>query len=315
MFNYSTLQYKLRYSYARVIPALYKAGFHFKAKKISECGHYKELAVCKECGETYLNGFNTCKDRFCPVCEKKRSYLWLAKLAPIIQEYISNKKYVNMVTLTIKNGTNLAEQLRIINQCWRVLVHDDKILRKEFKERFVGGFKALEVKRGKLAHLWHCHYHLLVIKDKYSKDFTWIKQAWQKAYKLVTGEDISLQVRVDAIKNTGKEEIGQILEVAKYVTKFDWDFTEDVEELVLNLHGVRVTSTWGILKKSLTEQSIECDMNLKLTDVIKLVCKNCGNDTFEYLENVTGTDLQISDYVDDELTKLERQKNKELEDL
>ena len=303
MFNWSTLQYKMKYSFNKVVPALYQAGFESKAKKISECGHFKELAICNNCGETYLNGFNTCKDRFCPVCEKKRSYLWLAKLAPIVKEYLSDKKIINMLTLTIVDELNLKDALSILSKTWRVMVHDDKSLAKNFKTRFIGGFRALEVKRGKYCGLWHAHYHCLVIKDIYSKDFEFIKTSWQKAYRIVTGKNVSLEVRIDDIRKNYKQDIGIILEVAKYVTKFDWSFNDDVKELVESLIGVRTTSTWGCLRKKLTEQNIENDMDKTLNQVVDLVCKSCGNDTFDILEGLTGNNYMVSDYMENELSK------------
>lgn len=300
MLNWSVLQRKLKYSYNKVLPALYRNGYYSKAKKIASCGHYKELAVCKSCGETYLNGFNSCKDRFCPICEKKRSYLWLAKLSPIIDEYLKNGYIVNMFTVTIAGETDLKKQLSLLTNCWRVMVHEDKTLRKQFKERFLGGFRALEVKRGAIEGLWHCHYHGLFIKNNRCKDFEWLKTAWEKSYRLLTGKDISLQVRVDVIHKNHKGYIGAILEVAKYVTKFDWKLDDDVHELITSLAGVRTTSTWGILRTRLSEQSIEKDMDLSLQDAVNLVCKTCGNDSFNILECITGNNLSVSDYMEEE---------------
>ena len=296
MFNWSVLQRKMRYAYNKVLPALHNTGYISKANKIADCGHYKELAVCQDCGETYLNGFNSCKDRFCPICEKKRSYLWLAKLSPILERYLKEKKKVNMLTLTIVDEPNLKSMLEILTKCWRILIHEDKTIRKEFNKRFIGGFRALEVKRGKNSGLWHCHYHCLVIKDCFSEDFEWLKTSWQKAYKLVTGKDVSLELRIESIKKNAKGYLGGILEVAKYVTKFDWSLENDVKELITSLANVRTTSTWGCLRKDLTEKSIEEDMDLTLDETIKLVCRSCGNSSFDILEGMTGNNYSVSDY-------------------
>ena len=307
MLNWSVLQHKLRYSFNKVLPALYRNGYESKAKKIATCGHYKDLARCSTCGEIYLNGFNSCKDRFCPICEKKRSYLWLAKLSPIIDEYLKLGYVVNMFTLTIEGNQDLKKQLNILSQCWRVMTHEDKTIRKQFKQRFLGGFRALEVKRGSNKGLWHCHYHGLIIKDNRCKDFEWLKSSWEKAYRVVTDRNISLQVRVDAIHKNHKGYIGAILEVAKYVTKFDWSFNDDVKELITSLAGVRTTSTWGILRNRLSEKSIEDDMDLTLDETVKLVCKTCGNDVFDVIEGVTGNNVNVSDYLEDNYDYNEQQ--------
>ena len=136
----------------------------------------------------------------------------------------------------------------------------------------------------------------MFIKDNRLKDFDWLKNAWQKSYKLITGKDVSLQVRVDVIHKNHKGYIGSILEVAKYVTKFDWRLDDDVKELVSSLAGIRSTSTWGILRNRLTEQSVEKDMDITLDQAVNLVCKSCGNDSFDVLEGITGNNISVSDY-------------------
>ena len=297
MINYSVLKEKKKYAFEYVIPALMEQGFEKKAKNISLCGHWLEIAHCNSCGTNYLSGFNSCKERFCPICELKRSRLWFTKLVPVVEELLEYKYYLNMLTLTIPDTDTLSEGIDLLFRTWRYMVGKNKEISKEFKKRFIGGIKCLEIKKGENSGKWHCHFHCIVAKSYPSRDFEFILKAWSKAYQVVSKTKVECNIDIRAFKYKQREDlIKNVLECCKYVSKFEWHIDKDVAELLESMKDVRSVSSWGIIKSMIQEDSVEYDMNKSLADVDELVCDICGNDNFEFLEGPTVQKMHIRDF-------------------
>lgn len=277
------------YSRSVVIPALFNAGLDKKALLLSQCGHFKDIAVCQECGDREFYGFCCCRDRFCPICEKKRSLLWFAKLVPVTQDLLSEGKILNMMTLTIPDQQDLKNVLKCLLGTWRNFTHQNLKQSKEFKRRFIGGIRFLEVKRGKNSKLWHPHFHLIVVKDSKERDFEWLVESWSKSYSLFVKQKVQCNVDIRPFKFTKKDELlKSVLEVCKYVSKFDWsnENVNDIAEFVDCLANVRSVSSWGIFREKL-KGDVEEEMNMPLLDLKQLICKTCGSKNWDVLEGVT----------------------------
>lgn len=275
MLKYSQLKSLKKFSLQTVIPALEKAGYSKKATMLYYCGTQKHLALCQGCHSVYFNGANTCKDRFCPICNKKRSLLYLAKIYPILADLLDKGYYINIVNYTIKDTENLKQGIDILQRSFRMLTHEDKVYRKKYKESFVGGIKSLEIKTGKNSGLWHPHFHSIVVKKKNTKDFDWLKEAWETCTSKVAGTNEKIgSVWLKGFSSKNKTKLlKSVLETLKYITKFDWDVTEKVSELVETLSGVRTINTYGILRGL---QPAEKDLDKSIEDITNIVCKICG---------------------------------------
>lgn len=310
MINYSVLKEKRKYAFNYVIPALIEQDYIKKAENISKCGHWKEVAHCVDCGTNYLSGFNSCKERFCPICELKRSRLWFIKMVPVVEELLDLKFYLNMITLTIPDTDSLKEGINLLFDTWRYMIHDDKFYSKEFKKRFVGGIRCLEIKKGKNSNKWHCHFHCIVAKSIPSRDFEFLVNAWTKAYQVVskTKQEV-LNVDIRAFKYKQREDLlKNVLECCKYVSKFEWHIDNDVKELLQAMVGVRSVSTWGVIKAMIKEDSVEYEMNKSLAHVDKLVCDVCGSKHFDFLEGRHVQHLKLRDFQKEQVIRWKSQK-------
>ena len=304
MVNYFQLKEKQRYAFNYVIPALVRQNFLKKASNIASCGHWKEIAHCQNCGTNYLSGFNTCKERFCPVCELKRSRLWFAKLVPIVEDLLSQGFYLNMLTLTIPDMPSLKDNLDCLMRTWRYMVGKSKGISSEFKKRFLGGIRCLEVKKGENSKLWHCHFHCIVIKSVPSRDFEFILQAWSRAYQVVTGTKINCNIDIRAFKFKSKEELlKNVLECCKYVSKFEWHIDDSVKELIEAMKGIRSVSSWGFMKAQLKEDSVEHDMDKTLAEVQDLFCEVCGSKNFDFLDGPHIQKMIIKDFEKEQIIR------------
>ena len=300
---------KAKFNEKYVIPAFEKIHDQKRADKINGCGLYKHFAMCDDCLSIHYNGAFVCKDRFCAVCQKKRSLLWLTKMKPIFDHYLDNKQKIVFVTFTIKDTEKLKPGIEQIQNAFRYMTAKWKQSVKEFKLRFSGGVRSLEVKRGANSGLWHPHLHCLFVKRSntlFKEDFEYLKNVWEHSCRVVTGTtDPNAKLgSVDyrAIKATTYQDgITAILETFKYTTKFEWDDTDDILELVESLKRVRTINTFGGVRKLLSESDIEKDMDKPLTEIANRVCSICGGYHFTEFSSADfkGLHLCIHDFAED----------------
>lgn len=295
---------KKRYSRNVVIPQLKNLGYKKKAERLEDCGNYKNLAICTTCGRTHFNGATSCKDRFCPVCQKKRGLLWLLKIYPILENLIKKGFIINFVTLTVRDGKNLQERVNILNSSFRYMQHEDKYLRQEFNSLYIGGIRCLEVKLGKFSNLWHPHMHMLVVKrakTDFREDREFLTSAWAKSLTQVTGiftmpKDVIIDIKAISMKDRYGNKIFNktaifkaCLETFKYLIKAD--FNECLcSELIKVLAKTKTINAWGNIRDLLGERNIdlqiEKELNMCETELSNKVCSLCGSDNFIYINKV-----------------------------
>ena len=80
--------------------------------KTKELGYH--ISICEECGEEYL-GFNSCRNRHCPMCQAYAREKWIQKES----SYLLNSKYFHIIT-TVPYELN---ELFFYNQkiCYNIL--------------------------------------------------------------------------------------------------------------------------------------------------------------------------------------------------
>lgn len=296
MIKHNQLNSFRKFNLSNVVPALNNAGFNKKATNIYFCGSQKHLAICNSCKSVFFNGSNTCKDRFCAVCNKKRSLMYLARIYPYLCKLLDEGYYINVINYTIKDVDNLSNGIQLLNDSFRMLTHDNKTYRNEYNRRFCGGIKSLEVKIGANSNLWHPHFHSIVVKKTKSSDFEWLKSAWEDCTSKIAGTTEKVgSVWLKGFSSKNKHELlKSVLETLKYITKFDWNVQDKVIELVNTLSGVRSINTYGILRKIPT--NVEDDISKSYTELVKQVCTNCGCTDFELVEYLESDYLQVNDF-------------------
>ena len=253
-----------------VIPAFERNHLWDDAERLNDCGKFINAIECTDCKAKHFIGFRRCKNRFCTKCAYVRSLSWLAVLMPILNKWIEQGNYLQLLTLTVRDGPYLEERLKFINGAWRTFYSGSSI-RKHWKETFPGGLRSLEVKIGKGSGIWHPHIHCLVMKDFYSLDYPWLKDRW----KQLTGDSGSVHIKGLNTKNLLKS----AAEVVKYIIKPEQSiYSDDLKfnQLYYNLKGRRQISTWGLLRGI---REVDLEEALETQDEKKLeqfVCSQCG---------------------------------------
>lgn len=292
--------FKERKSFAekQVIPVLRAAGLDKKADNIAQCGLFKHVAVCQDCGTQYFNGASSCKDRLCPICQKKRSLLWYAKVLPIVRDFLAKGYSINIVNFTIKDMDNLESAVNLINKSFRYMAHDNKRLSELFNAKFIGGIRSMEVIRGKNSGKWHPHFHCLVIKKRFSKDYDFVKSAWEQSLCVVSGNRFTKlgSVYLKGFSSDNAKGIDTaVCEVFKYMIKFNFKVV-DIKEFVSVMSGRRTIFSWGCFRTALQDFDADNYLDKTVMELEDCVCKVCGGQSFETYENVFADYLSLEDF-------------------
>lgn len=269
-----------------------------RVRRLKWCGTQLKIAHCTSCHTDYFNGAYYCKDRFCPVCQKNRALLWLSKCYGIISQLLtkSSNYHLDMVTFTIKDTESLKDGLNLLNKSFRYMMNGNKNVAKQFNDIFIGGLRALEVKRGENSKLWHPHFHCLVIKYGTGNNFDFLRNAWEHSLNVVANKPGKLgSVDVKYLKSDTPESLGKsICEVIKYLTKTSFVNKDgvvdinlsDFKEMLDNLSGMRTLTPFGCLKHYLSQESIEKDMDLSNSEMEDVCCKYCGCSDFAFIDGI-----------------------------
>ena len=266
---------------AQAVQAIYGAVEDFEryAERISQCSGVLRFGmnVDPETGEIglKLREAQFCRVRHCPVCQWRRSLMWLARFyqsLPEIQQAHPKARWL-FLTLTVRNPdiTDLRATLQAMNQAWRRLV-----VRKEFK-RVTGWIRTTEVTRGKDGSAQpHFHCLLMVPPSMFAKNY--VTQArWTELWQECARLDYTPMVDVRAVKDKapkGESDPDPIAglrkaaaETLKYAVKPS-DMTDDPEwfiEMTRQVHRLRFVATGGALKDVLRVDE-ETDQDMVLAD-------------------------------------------------
>ncbi|MDE5618234.1 MAG: protein rep [Clostridia bacterium] len=280
-----------------VSPAFEKAGLSDIASKIRTCGDFSLMYDCIDCHSKTWKGFSRCKSKFCPVCNKVKSSIWIARTYQTFSKFLLEGKYIVMFTLTIRDRSSLSDALNILNKAWRYFYKEDRMSARNISHRFIGGVKSLEVKTGSGSGLWHPHLHLLMIKDRYCYDKPVLDALWHRCVTKAGGEFEGVNdirsiycERKDGAPVFDKDKlIEAIQEVSKYITKFDYskEAPERLRELVEGLHNVRQMDTFGVCHN--IQKQVEEDLNedMPLNKIVEHTCKVCGCTQAKLIELLT----------------------------
>lgn len=270
-------------SQAQDVQAIYEAvaAFERYAERISRCSGLLRFAwePNPDTGEVVLRlrEAHFCRVRYCPVCQWRRTLMWLArfyKALPDIQRVYPTARWL-FLTLTVRNCliTELGATLTAMNAAWQRLKD-----RTEFKP-VLGWVRTTEVTRGQDGSA-HPHFHCLLMVPPsmasgklYVTHSRWV-ELWQEAARL----DYTPVVDIRAVKDKGKakgEDAADPLaglrwaaaEVLKYAVK-PQDMTTDPAwflELTRQVHRRRFVATGGVLKYVLRVE-YETDKDLALLD-------------------------------------------------
>jgi hypothetical protein len=210
------------------------------AKRVYDCGEYLLFRHYFTVDQVRLHAASfCCKHLLCPLCAIRRG-------SKALQAYLPRYKHLKaqearlrpfLVTLTVKDGPDLAERFKHLHKAQRELW---KRTHRGYRQTAFLGIEAAvwsyEVKRGKGSGLWHPHLHMVALAE-HSPDQVELRREWEE----ITGDSWSCDVRpIDE-----EDPASGFLEVFKYALKFSDMTPADTFHAFQVLAGKRLVGSAG----------------------------------------------------------------------
>lgn len=220
--------------FTRRVSQLYNAvGDRRHAEQIMNCASEIMINKDHEYSETWF-----CKDKWCPVCQWKKSREIYAKLIQIVERMKDDYKFI-FLTFTVPNvpGSELLAKSKQMNRAFSQMINKDNGF---FRGSFKGAFRTMEVTYNPERKDYHPHLHVIAaVSNDYFSSGSYVKQEgllayWRKIMKDPTIKSVSMET-IGYTKSGFKQRSIEktVAEVAKYPFKdfdlYDLPFDEALE--------------------------------------------------------------------------------------
>jgi len=232
-------------------------------KRIQECGSWMLFLANKEVDKLKLHRMNSCKWKYCPMCNYRKSIKDAMRIA-VMMDYIEKVYDVRFifVTLTAPNVTadKLSDEITRYNAGFKRLTERDDVARMN-----LGYMRRVEVTYNKKTDTYHPHTHVVFAVNKsyfksrdYLRQSKWL-QLWRESMRdpTITQVDVR-QVRRqkrDADKNKTENKnssVDIVREFSKYLAKdADYGYSQEVFDVFVKaLHKRRNMTYGGVFDKA-----------------------------------------------------------------
>lgn len=247
--------------------------FEDRGEKIRDCGTY----ILRNTDGDVISA-NFCRQRLCPLCQKRRSMKTYADFDKIMSD-LSDFNFLHLV-LTVPNCS--AEELQTV--CDRMQISSSRLFRYgDIKRAFKGIARCLEITHNTKNGTYHPHFHCMVAVNKsYATSRDYVKQKnikalWTSFYSCSAFADVDnvtddvIALHSSLYRDRGfqvyisKADKGALPEIAKYCVKplsIDLEGAElcrVIEEMFPTLHGRRLIQTYGVIRESAHKLKITFD--------------------------------------------------------
>lgn len=247
-----------------------------KADKVVSCSTWLQYLATPD-DKRQLHHFNACKNRLCPICNKRKAKRMAAQLLKVLDKVQADHKGTQLIflTLTLENvpGDKLRAALDELTTAWVKLIR-----RRPFTRAVRGWFRAIEITYSEDADTYHPHIHaILVVENAYfyrNSPLYLTQSAWVTMWRESLQVNYNPVVDIRSTYGKGgktkkaKKERGEVLEAAKYATK-DSDFLnpriakEKAAEIVATydaaLHRKRLTAMGGWVKEAAKKLAVDVE--------------------------------------------------------
>lgn len=253
--------------YVSALAALYsQLGDLRYSQRLLDCSRWLEFAlVASDADEIKLKLFAArfCRFRHCPICQWRRSLMWIARLSQALPKLLAEYSNVHFLLLTLTCRNCSVDELRAtigkMNKAWERLTK-----RKAFPA--LGFLKSVEVTRSQDGSA-HPHFHvLLIVGPSYFTGRAYLSQAkWTELWAKSLRIDYQPVIDIRKIRVRPESEnpltglMDAVRETCKYSVK-PVDLVRDKEwlaKITAELHKTRAVSVGGILRDYLSEDEPE----------------------------------------------------------
>lgn len=217
-------------------------GYQRLTDRVLSCGDYLVFRHYFTVDQVKLHGASLCmKHLLCPLCAIRRgakslkAYLDRFDLIRVDQPHLRPF----LVTLTVKDGDDLAERFNHLKKSQHELWHRKRRGRGSVLDGVAGGVWSYEVKRGQGSGLWHPHLHMIALAEN-QPDQSALASEWHN----ITGDSFIVDVRpIDE-----NDPASGFVEVFKYAVKFSEQPPADTFHAFQTLTGKRLLASAGCFR-------------------------------------------------------------------
>lgn len=245
---------------------------------IRDCGDILTFKVNLTKQEQKLHQAFFCKNKFCPICARRRSKLLAYQTSKVVDRILAEDSTARFLflTLTTKNvsGSEISKEVDLYCESIRRIFNNGKGslsgIAKKFREQVLGTIRHIEatfnIKRDADGQGHHIHGHILIaVKGSYFLPENYLTQKeFQEMWKQAARLDYDPIVHIKVIKGHGQDLKKAIIEVSKYPTKPAniLDLPEDKSVEVLSnlqygLYNRRLVTFTGLFRKYRRELKLE----------------------------------------------------------
>jgi hypothetical protein len=212
------------------------------AQRVMACGDYLLFRHFFTVDKVKLHAAQFCKAHLlCPLCAIRRGAkalaAYLARWEVIQQHRPQLRPY--LVTLTVKDGPDLAERFKHLHKSQRELWMRKHRGRGSVLDGVEGAVWSYEVKRGDGSGLWHPHLHMIALSEV-EPSAERLAREWHE----ITGDSFIVDVR----PISQDDPVSGFIEVFKYAVKFSDQDPADTVHAWQTLKGKRLLASSGCFR-------------------------------------------------------------------
>ena len=232
------------------------------AQKLNGCGNFLLFKNFYTIDQTKLAKFHVCGQHLlCPFCAGIRASKAIQKYTERVDEVLKKNRKLKpvLITLTVKNGTDLSERSAHLIKSLRTLIKRRQDYNKKgrgFNEfcKINGAMYSYENTYNEQTKEWHPHVHMFALLDDWI-DQEQMSETWHE----ITGDSFIVDIRkVKKEKDLGYAKAAA--EVCKYALKFGDLTVENTWEAFKVLKGKRLSGAFGSLYGVKIPENLADDM-------------------------------------------------------
>lgn len=212
------------------------------ARRVKACGDYLVFRHYYTVDRVKLHGASLCmKHLLCSLCAIRRGAKYLKAYLvrfQVLQEQNPNLK-AYLVTLTVKDGGDLAERFNHLFKSQRELWHRKHRGRGSVLDGVAAAVWSYEVKRGQGSGLYHPHLHMIALAES-MPDQQQLSTEWHN----ITGDSFIVDVR----PISQEDPASGFIEVFKYAVKFSEQSPADTVHAWVTLASKRLIGSAGLFR-------------------------------------------------------------------
>lgn len=220
--------------------------------RLETCGDYLLFRHYFTVDAVRLHAASFCmKHLLCPLCAIRRG-------AKALKSYLDRWEVIRaekprlrpfLVTLTVKDGSDLAERFNHLHKAQRELWKRKQRGRGSVLDGVHGAVWSYEIKRGSGSGLWHPHLHMIALAE-HCPDQGQLRAEWHN----ITGDSFI----VDARPIEG-DPVSGFLEVFKYAVKFSDQEPADTWHAFQTLTRKRLLASSGLFRGVVVPENLTDD--------------------------------------------------------